>query len=241
MLNIAICDDEKPFLGKLERIIAFYMQQKDIEHKIATFDNGNDIVKYCRDLEEDAIVFLDINMEDLDGIETAMMIRQFSRDIFIVFVTAYVKYSIEGYKPQPIRYILKGDKNFEQTMEECLDDILGYINYGVKKIIFSFKEGEKEIAVNNIIYIESNLHTVNFYVTGCKKRKYSMTATLNEIEGMLEECGFLRIHQSFLINIKHVKKIRTYVAEMDNGAELAIPRTKYRFVKEAYVEYMGEI
>ena len=137
MLNIAICDDEKPFLGKLERIIAFYMQQKDIEHKIATFDNGNDIVKYCRDLEEDAIVFLDINMEDLDGIETAMMIRQFSRDIFIVFVTAYVKYSIEGYKPQPIRYILKGDKNFEQTMEECLDDILGYINYGVKKIIFS--------------------------------------------------------------------------------------------------------
>lgn len=68
-----------------------------------------------------------------------------------------------------------------------------------------------------------------------------MTATLNEIEKMFEGCGFLRIHQSYLINLAHVKCIRTYFVEMDNGLELPIPRTKYRAVKNAYVEYKGEI
>lgn len=68
-----------------------------------------------------------------------------------------------------------------------------------------------------------------------------MTATLNEIENRLNEFGFLRIHQSFLINLTHLKTVRTYIAEMDDGTELPIPRTKYRMVKDAYVEYKGEI
>lgn len=100
---------------------------------------------------------------------------------------------------------------------------------------------KKELSIDKIVYVESNLHTVSFCIEKSKKKKYTMISTLNEIEERLKDYSFLRIHQSFLINLKHVKTIKAYIAVMDNGSELPIPRTKYRLVKEAYVEYMGEI
>lgn len=241
MITIAICDDERPFQKALEKMVSLSMNRRNIDHQIVTFDNGRGLVEYCKDLEQNAIIFLDLNMGEENGLETGKMICELSPEIYIVIVTAYVEYSVDGYKVNPIRYLIKGDKNFDQSLEECIDAVLKKMNYGVKKIVFKFKEGEKELPVDNIIYIESDLHTINFYVSRCKKRKYTMTSTLNEIEKKMEGCGFLRIHQSFLVNLKHVKNIRTYVAEMDDGTELSIPRTKYRVVKEAYVEYKGEI
>ncbi len=241
MITIAICDDERHFQKEMEKMVSLSMDRKNIDYQIVLFDNGRELVEYCKDLEQNAIVFLDINMDDIDGLETGKMIRELSPDIYIIFVTAYVKYSTEGYKVKAFRYIIKGDKNFDKSLEECMDEILKDMDYGIRKITFEFKEGEKELSIDNIIYIESDLHTVNFYVSRCKKRKYTITSTLNEIEKRMEGCDFLRIHQSFLVNLKHVKNIRTYVAEMDNGMELSIPRTKYRAVKEAYVEYKGEV
>lgn len=241
MITIAICDDERPFQKALEKMVSLSLNQRNIDYQIFTFGNGRELVEYCKDLEQNAIVFLDINMDDFDGLETGKMIRELSPDIYIVYVTAYIKFSREGYKVKAFRYLIKGDKNFDQLLEECLDEMLKDMDYGIRRISFEFKEGEKELPIDNIIYIESDLHTINFYVSRCKKRKYTMTSTLNEIEKKMEGCGFLRIHQSFLVNLKHVKNIRTYAAEMDNGAKLSIPRTKYRFVKEAYVEYKGEL
>lgn len=241
MINIAICDDEKPFQEKMRKIIALYMEQKEVEFSICTFGNGRDLLRFCTESNQETIVFLDINMDVVDGIEIATRIRELSSSIYIVFVTAYIKYSLEGYKVKAVRYIIKGDKNFGQSIEECIDAILEDMNYGIKKLDFNFREGKKELSIDNIVYIESNLHTITFHVYRCNSKKYNMTATLNEIENRLNEFGFLRIHQSFLINLTHLKTVRTYIAEMDDGTELPIPRTKYRMVKDAYVEYKGEI
>ena len=241
MINIAICDDEKPFQEKMRKIIALYMEQKEVEYSICTFGNGRDLLRFCTESDQETIVFLDINMDVVDGIEIATRIRELSSSIYIVFVTAYIKYSLEGYKVKAVRYIIKGDKNFGQSIEECIDAILEDMNYGIKKLDFNFREGKKELSIDNIVYIESNLHTITFHVSRCNSKKYTMTATLNEIENRLNEFGFLRIHQSFLINLSHLKIVRTYIAEMDDGTELPIPRTKYRIVKDAYVEYKGEI
>ncbi|WP_373828996.1 LytR/AlgR family response regulator transcription factor [Bacteroides heparinolyticus] len=241
MINIAICDDEKPFQEKMRKIIALYMEQKGVDFSIVTFDDGRDLLKYCAESDLNTIVFLDINMDVVDGIEIGTKIRELSSSIYIVFVTAYIKYSLEGYKVKAIRYIIKGDKNFGQSLAECVDAILEDMDYGIKKLEFDFREGKKELSIDNIVYIESNLHNIIFRVSKCKSKNYTMKATLNEIENRLNEFGFLRIHQSFLINIAHLKMVRTYVAEMDDGTELPIPRTKYRMVKDAYVEYKGEI
>lgn len=147
------------------------MERKEVEFSISTFGNGRDLLKYCTESDQETIVFLDINMDVVDGIETATRIRELSSSIYIVFVTAYIKYSLEGYKVKAVRYIIKGDKNFGQSIEECIDVILEDMDYGVKKLEFYFREGKKELSIDNIVYIESNLHTITFHVSRCNSKK----------------------------------------------------------------------
>jgi DNA-binding LytR/AlgR family response regulator len=71
--------------------------------------------------------------------------------------------------------------------------------------------------------------------------KYTMYKKLDEIELELRESGFLRIHQSYLVNCIHVKKLVRYTVIMDNGAELSVPKIRYKDVRESIAEYKGAI
>lgn len=111
MFRIAICDDEKIFRDDLKEILIRYMTDRGIMLEIDTFSSGKEFVELGIEMVKYKIVFLDINMDELDGIMTAKKIRENSKDMFIVFVTAFVNYTIEGYKVDAVRYILKDNKN----------------------------------------------------------------------------------------------------------------------------------
>lgn len=103
-------------------------------------------------------------MDRVDGIKTAEMIRKVSREVFIVFVTAYIDYSLEGYPLDVVRYLLKSNVNFQSKVNECMDAIIDKMNYSVTKKKFDFKEGRKEISPERLLYVESSLHILEFHV-----------------------------------------------------------------------------
>ena len=103
-------------------------------------------------------------MDDVDGIVTAQKIREYSSEIYIVFVTAYINYSLEGYKVDAIRYLLKNNTNLEASISECMDAILHKMNLVVKKKKFKFNEGEKEINIDNILYDDYGGHSYHLAV-----------------------------------------------------------------------------
>ena len=94
MLKIAICDDEKYFVQKIKNILIEYLENRKIQYEIDTFYSGIELVDMGIEIVKYQIVFLDINMKQLNGMETAEMIRKYSQDIYLVFVTAYVDYSL---------------------------------------------------------------------------------------------------------------------------------------------------
>lgn len=153
MLKIAICDDEKVFRDNINKYVAAYLNEKEISYEIDTFSSGKEIIDLGIEIKQYNIIFLDINMDDVDGIVTAQKIREYSSEIYIVFVTAYINYSLEGYKVDAIRYLLKNNTNLEASISECMDAILHKMNLVVKKKKFKFNEGEKEINIDNIYYI----------------------------------------------------------------------------------------
>ena len=120
------------------------MKQLGVAYSLKMFSSGNELVDYCATDLELTVIFLDISMDEIDGIETAKRIHAMSEDVYIVFVTAYYKYSLEGYKVNAIRYLIKGDKNFEESLEECIDTILEKINFNTRTITFDFREGRKD-------------------------------------------------------------------------------------------------
>lgn len=99
------------------------MTDRGIMLEIDTFSSEKEFVELGIEMVKYKIVFLDINMDELDGIMTAKKIRENSKDMFIVFVTAFVNYTIEGYKVDAVRYILKDNKNLVASVYECMDAI----------------------------------------------------------------------------------------------------------------------
>ena len=92
-------------------------------------------------------------------------------------------------------------------VNECMDAIIDKMNYSVTKRIFVFKEGRKEISLERLLYIESNLHILEFHVMEDDMKVYTMYETLNVFETRLAENNFIRIHQSYLVNAKHIKDV----------------------------------
>ena len=241
MLKIAVCDDENLFTEELKELLSGYMIEKGLVFEIDTYSSGEALVDLGIEIVQYTAVFLDINMEKMDGIKTAEMIRKASREVFIVFVTAYVDYSLEGYQLDVVRYLLKGNANFQSKVNECMDAILDKMNYSVIKKRFDFKEGRKEISLGRLLYIESNMHILEFHVMEDAMKVYTMYETLNVFETRLAENDFIRIHQSYLVNAKHIKNVVRCKAILTNGVELSITKARYTEVKKKFVACQGEV
>lgn len=217
------------------------MMEKGLVFEIDTYSSGEALVKLGIEVVRYTAVFLDINMEKIDGIKAAEKIREVSREVFIVFVTAYVNYSLEGYRLDAVRYLLKSNANFQSTVNECMNAIMEKLNYSVAKREFDFKEGTKEVSLERLLYIESNLHKLEFHIMEDDMKIYTMYETLNALEDRLAANDFVRIHQSYLVNIKYIKNVVRYKVVLTNGVELVIPKARYTYVKEQFVSYQGEV
>lgn len=111
----------------------------------------------------------------------------------------------------------------------------------LRQVSFSFLEGEQGLYTDNILYIESRKHKAVFFCLESKLINLTIYDKLDHIEKKLEGHGFLRIHKSYLVNMKHIQRISNYKAELDVGGELSVPRRRYQAVKEAFVAYKGAL
>lgn len=241
MFRVAICDDEKYFRKSIEKYVRKYLEEKEIAFEIDTFSSGSQLIELGIEIVQYSVIFLDINMDEMDGIITAQRIREYSSEIYIVFVTAYIKYSLEGYKVDAARYILKDNINLDESIYECLDTIFKKMNYVVLRKTFKFNECEKTIPIERILYVESKLHRLEFHIMENELVIYTMYGTLNALEKEVQGMNFARVHQSFLVNMKHIKSIGVSNVIMDNNQEITISRARYKDVRKEFVLYKGEI
>lgn len=104
-------------------------------------------------------------------------------------------------------------------------------------ITYRFVEGSISLNVDEIIYIETNRHKNIFHL---KDGTYSIYKKLDDIEEDLK-CGhFLRVHQSFLVNMNYIEKINSYVLTLTTGMEISVPKSRYQEVKRRFALYKGE-
>lgn len=241
MLKIAICDDEKYFVSEIKEILERYLETKGITSEIESYSSGEKLVELGASINRYNIIFLDINMYNLDGMRVARKVREISKDIYIVFVTAFANFMADGYKVDAVRYILKNIESLSDAVYECMDAIQEKMNYRVIWKEFVFNEGYRKVSLDRLIYIESKLHKLEFYVLEDELTKYTLYKTLNVIDEELSEFDFLRIHQSYLVNMRCIKNLTRYSVLLSNGTRLEIPKARYKHVEELFIAYRGEI
>ncbi len=241
MFHIAVCDDEAYFRNRERELIEQYMDSRGFSCTIDLYASGKELLDRADAALPYDAVFLDISMEEVDGIQTAEGIRRLSGTVCIVFVTAYITYALEGYKVGAVRYLLKEEGNLENALKECLDTIAERLNTEETVCEFDFQGGKKRIPADAILYVESRLHRVLFFVMEDGIKEYSRYDRLDEVEKELRQYGFCRVHQSFLVNMKYVNGVERYKVTMENGTEVSVSKKYYKDVEKEYIRRQGEI
>lgn len=245
MIHIAICDDDDGFLFLEQKLVSAYMEKHVYQYQVDTFLSGMDLLQQDNAIANFDIIILDINMDELDGIETAKRIRESGSNAYIVFVTAFITYALEGYKVDAVRYLLKESDSLEASVEECLDIIIQRMHYRENRETFSFLEGKKIVSPDEIVYIESNLHKLTFHLTSKNRERYTMYEKLDVLDQRLCRYGFCRIHKSFLVNLKYVQGIKRYNVQLAehicHKSYLSVSQSRYNNAREQFIFYQGDV
>lgn len=226
-MNIAICDDERFFREELQTVIEGYLLLRGISIHIQLYESGLQLLKECDIVNQD-VIFLDMRMKEMNGLEVAKEIRRKGEKVFIIYVSSYMEYAASGYEVNALRYILKGN-NFEKSVKESLDAVTEEMRKRDRIENFSFRGKEMAMQLGYLEYIESKRHKLYFHMAE-KNKIYEMYEKLDNIERRIQEYGFVRVHQSYLVNIKYVEVCERYQIKLQSGAVISIPRSKYKAV-----------
>lgn len=230
--KIAVCDDEKFYREYINKWIMDYFLSKDLMVHIDLFSDGSEFCSDRNNFYKYDIIFLDIEMDQMNGMDTAYTIRKFNAEMQIVFITVKIEYSLEGYKVNAMRFIIKED--LEHSLKECLDAVLQSRRERMVTMKFGFIGGERNIMLKDILYIENRSHKLRFVG---KAEELYLNKKLNTIEEQLRPYHFARAHQSYLVNLEYVDKLASYKVYLFDGSVLPAAKGRYTELRKSYLRY----
>lgn len=211
------------------------MEAINTEFIIDKFTSGTKLIKKHDKYPFD-IVFLDIDMPGVTGIDIAKKIRMKKSNVEIVFITNKDEMVYEAIKYTPFRFIRK--TKFDVEIKEALLKFVSKINDQKIVYVFLTENGKKAIQVVDIIYIDVKSHKLFVHM---KDEIFVANGTLKDVEQKISEYGFIRIHQSYLVNYRYINLIKQKEIVLDNDEVLPISRGRYETTKVELMRFSREI
>ena len=231
-INIAICDDEKLQVELLEKYVKSWASNNNILANIETFYNAESFeFSWSMDKKHD-ILLLDIEMPGQNGVELAKRIRTEDDILDIIFITAISDYIAEGYDVSALNYLIKPIK--ETKLYECLDKAMEMIPKEEKTIIINMDGENHRIIQNHILYIESVGHFLEIHTVD---KKYITRKNIGDIEKELDNTILMKCHRSYIVGLKHIRKIGKADILLDNNQIIPVSRRLYSSINLAFIKY----
>lgn len=239
MLKIAIVDDEYDQIQEINQVVSGFFTEKKITISIDLFTNGEDLLNATAMYD---IIFLDIQMGGIDGIETAQKLRINNKRTALFYVTSYSDYVLKSMSLHPFAFIVKPYSKDE--IYKNLEDYIEFTNnMSTESIIEYFKfQYEKQlikINIDEICYFHYIGNRIIEIVT--KTRKYQISDSISKLFETLNHKIFLMPEQSFIVNIEHISRIdgKDKTLVMKNGCIIPIARRKYTEFFNLLNEYLS--
>lgn len=191
MLNIAICDDDIQTTGQIEMMIQKIAKRNFADVDIEVFWNGESLADSVVAGDGYDIIYLDIEMNNEDGISTAKRIRKYDKNVLIIYVTSHENYMKESFSVRPFQFLVKPVS--EKQMETCFMAAYEDINSGDFYFRYSYQRMNHKVLIRDILYFESSKRKV-FIVT--REETFTVIVTLFAVtityEGMWwNKCVFV--------------------------------------------------
>ena len=234
MIRIAICDDEKHMSDHIRAMASDFFRKKNREIQLGTFTSGEDLLNYDGQID---ILFLDIQMKGMDGLETARKLRADKFRGFLIFITVLKEMVFQSFEVQAYDYLVKpvDEKQFGKTMERLYTSMQ---NASEDSLLVQQGYERRIVPKDEIVFCEIIDRKIYLNLTSGEVVDYY--ERIENLESKLDS-HFFRCHRSYLINLKHLKGYKNGTAYMDNGKEVPVSRLRSKEFSSVVLQYMKNI
>lgn len=231
MIKIAIVEDEEEAFRSLQSVLERWSEESGQRTEIVSFQNAFDFLETDSKFD---LVFMDIELPHMDGMEAAKKLRERDSVVLIVFITNMQQYAIEGYSVSALDFILKpiGYRALKSLMEKVVRILM---KRDGRAITVKSAGGTRRVEISSIEYVEVFKHKLTFHTI---EGNFDAWGTLTELEKMPEFCDFARCNSCYLVNLQYVNSI--YGEEITVGGEtLKMSRLRKKDFMEIFAKYLG--
>lgn len=219
MLKIAVCDDCRQLTESLSELLHDLFVRMGVNCRFDIFYSGEDLIMAVDYKGIFDIIFLDIEMSGINGIETARYIKNRHPMAVIIFISSYSCYYADAFDVQPFHYLMKPIN--PKQLYGVLLRLCNFMSSCQQVLVFDFNRIHYRINVGDIIYLESRQRVIQVV---CYNITYRFYGKLTDVEKVLSgyNCIFIRIHSSFLVNSRYITKCQGNQIYMSNGDILPV-------------------
>lgn len=239
MISIAICDDNFPITSEIEKLLISISQRHHIKIDISVFFDGKTLYNSIHSGNIYDIIYLDIEMSDMNGIEAAHHIRSDQFSTVLIYISAYESYYRQLFEVEPFRFILKpiDPLLFEKYFLAAHKKIIDHLQY----FTYSFHQNYNKVPISDILYFESQGRSIIIHTFDSIHR---FLGKLDKIETYVQQnidLDFLRIHQSYLINPRYIRTFTHNNIILTNGCCLKISSKYQRKIQSQYLTIFEDL
>ena len=233
MYKIAICDDEEKILWDIQKKIEKCFLSKETEAEYFCTKNPEEMLEYIKNEKLD-VLFLDIDMPHISGMDIASYIKENRPEIIFVFVTSQEALVYQSFEYRPFGFVRK--THVDDEIEELVIRIKKELSEKKQELVIVKGQEFIRLTRQDIIYIESEANYLNI----CTKREtLKVRDTMTNMEKELKESGFVRCHKGYLVNANLIEKMKGSEIELRGETEnyfVPIGRSYEKDVKKKILE-----
>jgi DNA-binding LytR/AlgR family response regulator len=235
MVKIAFCDDDIAVVRQITALLNKYRETRDQPMECHAFESSLELLAAMEQGLRPDVLLLDVIMPGENGISAAREIREYDRNVKIIFLTSSAEYAVQSYTVDAYYYQLKPIR--EETFFQVLDSVLDECCRSAENsVMLRCKSGIVRVRLEKLMYCEVVgrtllLHLDNGQVLESAGGLDKLAAELTAYE------NFVRPHRSYLVNMNHIQSISYRGLQLTDQMEIPIPHGRFSELKERYLEY----
>ena len=232
MLLVSIIDPSKEDVTHLSALIARYFRRSGTAYVQRVYQSG---MEFVRSAENSDIVFLETDLEKLDGLETARIIRKLGNEAQLIFIARGAEMAIHGYSVDALDYLLKPVE--PAAVERALDKAVRRLSSrSCAYLALKLPNGTASISTNDITYVEVFDHNLVYHTTG---GDYTVRGRLGDVYEQLDHDYFLACNRSFIVNLRYVTEICTDHVIL-NGTKISVSKSHRKEIQSRFSAFMDK-
>ncbi|WP_418969095.1 LytR/AlgR family response regulator transcription factor [Alloscardovia omnicolens] len=232
MLNVAVVEDDDKAARTLADFLSTFSQSQGTQFKITRFTDPTVLLEDYKPVWD--IVFMDIEMPNMNGMDAAYALRALDQKAVLIFVTNMAQFAAKGYEVNALDYIIK--PYMYADFERKIARAVAVCNSAADSIVITFRGSGQRVRVRDIEYIEVRRHTVQYHT---EQAVLSSTGSLQKLQEVLEPKGFLRCSKAFLVNPHHVMSVSSTELIVSSGDRVPVGRAYHKSFMQGFAAAMG--